>query len=448
MGSITAMSEVVTAPPAVRLPPATRMPKVLQGLFFAVSRRWMIQRLARRYGNVFTANIPIYGRVVVVGDWRLAKQVFTTGPEELGNIRPNLSRLLGSGSVFALDGDDHRWRRRLLAPPFHGKSMKNYERIIEEETLRESADWPEGRPFATLPSMMHITLNAILRAVFGAEGAELDELRRLIPPWVTLGSRLAALPRPERNFGRFSPWGRFAECRRQYDIIVDKLIDVERADPNFAERTDVLALMLRSTYQDGSAMSRKDIGDELLALLTAGHETTASTLGWAFERLSRHPDVLGALVDEADNAGEDGGNELRQAAILEVQRARTVIDFAGRRVSPPVFQLGEWVIPRGDSIIVSIAQIHNDASVFPDPDRFDPKRYIGSKPSSFAWIPFGGGTRRCVGAAFANMEMDVVLRTVLRHFTIETTTEPGEQWHSRGIAFTPKDGGRIVVHRR
>ena len=441
------MSEVVTATPTVRLPPATRMPKMLQGLFFAASRRRMIQRLARRHGNVFTVNIPIYGRVVVVGDWRLAKQIFTTGPEELGNIRPNLSRLFGSGSVFALDGDDHRRRRRLLAPPFHGKSMKNYERIIEEETLRETANWPQGRPFATLPSMMHITLNAILRAVFGAEGDELDELRRLIPPWVTLGSRLATLPKPERDYGRFTPWGRLAQWRRQYDAIVDRLIDAELADPNFTERTDVLALMLRSTYEDGSAMSRKDIGDELLTLLAAGHETTASTLGWAFERLSRHPEVLAALVDEVDGAA-DGGSELRQATILEVQRARTVIDFAARRVHPPLFQLGEWVIPRGDSIIVSIAQIHNDPSVFPDPDRFDPKRYIDGKPSSFAWIPFGGGTRRCLGAAFANMEMDVVLRTVLRHFSIETTTEPGERWHGRGVAFTPKDGGRIVVHRR
>jgi cytochrome P450 family 138 len=444
MGSITAMSDVVTAPPAVRLPPAARMPKLLQGIFFAVSRRWMIQRLARRHGNVFTVNIPIYGRVVVVGDWRLAKQVFTTSPEELGNIQPNLSRLFGSGSVFALDGDDHRRRRRLLAPPFHGKSMKNYERIIEEETLRETAGWPEGTPFATLPSMMRITLNAILRAVFGAEGAELDELRRLIPPWVTLGSRMAALPKPERNYGRLSPWGRLDQWRRQYDVVIDKLIDAERADPHFNERTDVLALMLRSTYEDGSAMSRKDIGDELLTLLAAGHETTASTLGWAFERLSRHPDVLAALVEEANH----GGSELRQATILEVQRARTVIDFAARRVYPPVFQLGEWVLSRGDSIIISIAQIHNDASVFPEPERFDPQRYIESKPSSFAWIPFGGGTRRCVGAAFANMEMDVVLRTVLRDFTIETTTEPGERWHSRGVAFTPKDGGRIVVHRR
>jgi cytochrome P450 len=404
----------------------------------------MIKRLARRYGNVFMLNIPIYGRVVVVGDPQLAKQIFTTSPEELGNIQPNLSRLFGSGSVFALDRDDHRRRRRLLAPPFHGKSMKNYEAIIEEETLRETANWPEGRPFPTLPSMMHITLNAILRAVFGADGAELDELRRLIPPWVTLGSRLAALPKPQRTYGRFSPWGRLAEWRRQYDIVLDRLIAAERADPNFAERTDVLALMLRSTYDDGSAMSRKDIGDELLTLLAAGHETTAATLAWAFERLIRHPDVLAALVEEAEN----GGSELRQAAILEVQRARTVIDFAARRVYPPTFQLGEWVIPQGYSLIISISQIHDDPAVYPDPDRFDPQRYIGNKPSTFAWIPFGGGARRCVGAAFANMEMDVVLRTVLREFTVETTAEPGERWYCRGVAYIPKDGGRIVVRRR
>jgi cytochrome P450 len=447
MGSSNAMSDVVTASPgapAVRLPPAARIPKLLCGIAFASSRRGMMKRLARRHGDVFTLNIPIYGRVVMVGDPQLAKQIFTTGPEELGNIQPNLSRLFGTGSVFALDGDDHRRRRRLLAPPFHGKSMKNYEAIIEEETLRETANWPEGRPFPTLPSMMHITLNAILRAVFGADGAELDELRRLIPPWVTLGSRLAALPKPERTYGRFSPWGRLAQWRRQYDLVLDRLIAAERADPNFAERTDVLALMLRSTYEDGSAMSRKDIGDELLTLLAAGHETTASTLGWAFERLTRYPEVLSALVEEADN----GGGELRQAAILEVQRSRTVIDFAARRVYPSTFQLGEWVLAQGDSIIVGIAQIHDNPDVYPDPERFDPQRYIGGKPSTFSWIPFGGGTRRCVGAAFANMEMDVVLRTVLRDFTIETTTAPGERWHSRGVAYTPKNGGRIVVRRR
>jgi len=441
------MTEVVTAPPAspsVRLPPETRLPKIVQGVIFSMSRRWMFRRLARHHGNVFMLNVPIFGRVTVVADPQLAKQIFTTSPEELGNIQPNLSRLFGSGSVFALDGDDHRRRRRLLAPPFHGKSMKQYEAIIEEETLRETADWPEGRPFPTLPSTMRITLNAILRAIFGADGAELNELRRIIPPWVTLGSRMAGLPKPERNYGRFTPWGRLAEYRRQYDLVIDRLIDAERTDPNFDQRTDVLALMLRSTYDDGSVMSRKDIGDELLTLLAAGHETTAATLAWAFERITRHPDLLATLVEEADN----GGNELRQATILEVQRARTVIDFAGRHVYPEVYQLGEWVLPQGDSILISISQIHENPDVFPDPERFDPQRYIESKPATFAWLPFGGGARRCVGAAFANMEMDVVLRTVSRHFTLETTTAPGERWHCRGVAYTPKDGGRVVVHRR
>jgi cytochrome P450 family 138 len=443
-----AMSTIDTpaapAPPAVRLPPAPRIPKVFQGAAFAISRRWTVQQMARRHGEVFMLSVPVYGRVVVVANPQLAKQIFTTSPDLLGNIRPNLSRLFGSGSVFALDGDEHRQRRRLLAPPFHGKSIKNYERIIEEETLREIASWPEGALFATLPSTMRITLNAILRAVFGAEGAELDQLRRILPPWVTLGSKMALLPKPQRTYGRYTPWGRMAGWRRQYDVILDKLIDAERADPNFEERTDVLALMLRSTYEDGSAMSRNDIGDELLTLLAAGHETTAATLGWAFERISRHPDVLAALVAEADAQG----SELRQATILEVQRSRTVIDLAGRHVYSPVYELGEWTIPRGSSIVVGIERLHANPDIFPEPDRFDPQRFVGSKPPSFAWIPFGGGSRRCVGAVFANMEMDVVLRTVLRHFTIETTTAPGERWHSRGVAFTPKDGGKIVVHRR
>lgn len=446
MGSVTVMSEPATVAPAspvVKLPPAPHGPKLLRAIGFAMSRRRVMQRLARRHGDVFCVSSPIHGRIAVVCDPRLVKRVFTAGPEELGNIQPNLSRLFGSGSVFALDGDEHRQRRRLLAPPFHGKSIANYETIIEEETLRETANWPEGRQFATLPSTMRITLNAILRAVFGADGAELDELRRLIPPWVTLGSRLAVLPKPRRNFP-FSPWGRLDEWRREYDVIIDKLIDAELSDPDFATRTDVLAIMLRSTYEDGSSMSRKDIGDELLTLLAAGHETTASTLAWAFERLSRHPEVLTALVEEADA----GGSQLRQATILEVQRSRTVIDFVARRVYPEVFQLGEWGIPRGDSIAVSIGQIHEDPDVFPDPDRFDPQRYLGAKPPAFGWIPFGGGARRCVGAVFANMELDVVLRTVLRHFTIEITTAPDEGRHCRGVAYTPKDGGRITVRRR
>ena len=442
--TITTPQRSAPAPREVRLPPTPPVPRLIQGLGFTASRKWTVAQIVRRYGDVFTLQLPVFGRTVIVADPALAKELFMANTEDVGNIQPNLSRVLGSGSVFALDGTDHRQRRRLLTPPFHGKSIRNYEAIFEEETLREARSWPEGTPFETLEPMMRITLNAILRAVFGADGTHLDELRRIIPPWVTLGSRLAVLPTPARTYGRFSPWGRLARYRRRYDEVIGRLIDAVQADPDFDERDDVLALLLKSTYEDGSSMSRQDIGDELLTLLAAGHETTAATLGWAFERISRHPDVLARLAAEADT--ED--NEYRQAVILEVQRVRTVIDFAGRHVYAPSFNLGEYTIPQGYSIVVALSQMHHRAQEFPDPDRFDPHRFLGQRPPTFAHIPFGGGTRRCVGAAFANVEMDIVLRTVLRHFVIETTDTPAEKTHSRGVAYTPKSGGRVTVHRR
>jgi cytochrome P450 family 138 len=430
----------------LRIPPSPAIPKVFQAAAFVALRRMMTKLLASKYDGAFTLRIPVFGNVVIVTDPALAKQVFTTSTDDLGNLQPNLSRVFGPGSVFALEGADHRKRRKLLTPPFHGKSIKNYEKIVEEETLRETASWPEGREFETLEPMMRITLNIILRAIFGADGVELEKLRQIIPPWVTLGSRLVVLPTPTRDFGRFSPWRKLADYRREYNAVIDTLVEQALADPHLEDRTDVLALFLRSTYEDGSPMSRGEIADELLTLLAAGHETTASTLAWSFERLSRYPAVLAELVAEADGDGD--GTELRQATILEVQRARTVIDFAGRHVLAPSIELGQWRIPKGYSVMVSIGQMHANTDEFPDPDRFDPQRFVGSRPNTFAWIPFGGGTRRCVGAAFANMEMDVVLRTVLRHFTIETTSKPDEKWHSRGVAFTPKKGGRVTVYRR
>jgi cytochrome P450 family 138 len=442
------MSEALTVDPPVsagpKLPPtASNLLRPLAGLAFTVKRRLAVSKLTEHYGRCFTLKVPVFGETVVVSDPALAKQIFATSPDVLYNIQPNLSRLLGSGSVFALDGTEHRMRRKLLTPPFHGKSIKAYEQIVEEETLRQIATWPEGREFATLEPMMHITLNIILRTIFGADGAELRGLRELIPKWVTLGSRLAVLPSPKRE-RPWGPWAKLTEYRAQYEGFVDTLITRARLDPHFEDRTDVLTLFLRSTYEDGSAMTRREIGDELLTLLAAGHETTASTLGWVFERISRHPDVLARLVAEADT----DDNAYRQATIFEVQRNRTVIDFIGRHVEAPSYQLGEWVVPHGYSIMVSLSQLHENPDIFPDPERFDPQRFIDAKPNTFAWVPFGGGTRRCVGAAFANMEMDIVLRTVLRHFTIQTTDAPGEKCHFRGVAYTPKKGGRVVMYRR
>jgi cytochrome P450 family 138 len=437
-------AEAPSTPGPHKQPPAVPLPKAFQGVAFAGFRRWMMRTGIKRYGPVFVINVPFFGCTVMMSDPALVRQVFLASTDVLMNVQPNLSRIFGPGSVFALDGTEHRNRRKLLAPPFHGQSIKNYEKVIEEETLRESANWPEGKEFRTLEPMNRITLNVILRTVFGADGIELDYLRQIIPPWAKLGSRMATLPEPPVTFGRWTPWGRLAEFRRNFDRTVFTLIDKAKADPNLDERTDILALLLRSRYEDGTAMSRQDVSDELLTLLGAGHETTASTLGWAFERLRRHPAVVAELVKEND----EGGSDFRQATILELQRNRTVIDFAGRNVAAPHFDLGEWRIPHGYTIVVSLADLHNNPEFFPNPERFDPYRFVGKRPPAFAWVPFGGGTRRCIGAAFANTEMDVVLRTVLRHFTIETDDAPEEKVHFRGIAYTPHGGGLITLHRR
>ncbi|WP_079633400.1 cytochrome P450 [Mycobacteroides abscessus] len=444
-GDVTEISTIDRAAdvPEPIAPPLVTLPKLAQGIAFVASRRWTTSRLAKKYGKVYTINIPKFGYTVVIADPDLTREVFTTSTEILGNIQPNLSQQLGPGSVFALERNEHRHRRKLLAPKFHGKAMVQYEQIIEEETLRECASWPEGRQFETMEPMMRITLNAILRAVFGADGAELDVLRRLIPPWVVLASLTTRIPQPKRDYGRFSPWGRLKTYRAHYDAVIGSLIDKALAAPDFEDRTDILALLLRSTYDDGTTMSRSDVSDELLTLLAAGHETTATTLAWAFERITRHPRVLSRLAEEA----QGDSNEYRQATILEVQRSRPVIDFAGRHVLAPHVDIGPYRIPQGHSVVVSINLMHDDPVAFPRPECFDPERFMGAKPGN-SWVPYGGGTRRCVGAAFANMEMDIVLRTVLRHFTIETTTAPDEKWHSRGVAACPKKNGRVTVRRR
>jgi cytochrome P450 family 138 len=429
--------------PDVTLPPGPLTPRFVQAAYALTHAQRGMRRMRDRYGDAFTINMPAFGRALVISDPAEVRQLLRAGFDVADNLERNLGRVLGPGSLFALRGEEHHRRRRLLVPPFHGRRLAAYERIVEEETVRELASWPRGRAFASLPSMMRITLNVILRAVFGAEGAEFAALRDLLPRIIRVGSWLAVLPLPTVDYGRWTPWGYFRAMRREYDAIVDRLIT--KADPGARDaRDDVLALMLQSRYDDGSPMSHGDIADQLLTLLTAGHETTATTLAWAIERLRRHPAVLRALVDEVDS----GGKEWREATILEVQRTRPVIDMVGRQVKVDGFRLGRWTVPKGYAVLVSIALIHNDESVFPNAQAFDPTRFLDVRPDLYQWIPFGGGPRRCLGAAFANMEMNVVLRTMLREVTLEPTAEPGERWHSRGIANAPAKGGRAIVHHR
>jgi cytochrome P450 len=402
------------------------------------------RHLKARYGSAFMVNMPLFGRALVLSDPAEVKQLFTSPPEMIDNFELNLGRVLGPGSFFALTGDEHKRQRKLLVPPFHGRRLATYESIIEEEAVREMATWPEGREFATLDSMMRITLNIILRAVFGAEGAELQELRDLLPGFVKLGSRMVVLPIRRGRYGPLNPWLRFDKYRRNYDAAVARLIDKAEADPALEQRNDILAMMLQARYDDGSRLTRSQIADQLLTLLTAGHETTATTLGWAVERLSRHPDVMRRLADEVDA----GGSELREAAIWEVQRVRPVIDVTGRQVHADSMQLGRWTLTKGQMVIVSLFLVLDNERLWPDARRFDPDRFVGDRPDNYSWIPFGGGARRCIGAAFAHLEMNVVLRTMLRDFRIEPTQAADERWHSRGVAYAPAKGGRAVVYRR
>lgn len=428
----------------VNLPPGPRLPRAVQGVLALADRRIALQMLRRRYGSAFTIDLPIFGQMVVISDPSHIRQLFKAAPGIADTTDANLGRVMGANSMFALTGYRHRARRKLLTPSFNGRRLAAYEAIIEREAANEFATWPPNQTLSAMPSMMRITLNVILRAVFGADGQELQRLRAILPPGIKLGSTLALVPVPQWDWGRWSPWGRLYRYRREYDATVDALIDKALADPGLGERGDVLALMLQSRYDDGSPMSRAEIADELITMLAAGHETTATTLAWAVERLQRHPQLLDRLVADLDA----GSEELLDATIFEVLRVRPVIDTTFRQVKAPALPIGPWILQEGQTIVASIGLLHADEDVFHDAARFDPDRFMSRRPDPAEWIPYGGGVRRCIGAAFATMEIRIVLRTLLRDYTIRPSNARDEGWKSRSVALAPSRGALVRVRRR
>lgn len=433
--------QTVAAP--VALPPGPSLPGAIVAGSWALARMRLLAGLQRRYGSVFTLNIPPFGPCVVLCSADLTKQLLTTSPAIAGNPEVNLGNVLGPGSTFALDGAEHLRRRKLLVPPFHGRRLRTYEEIMIDETIRETETWPQGVEFETTPAFFRLTLAIILRAVLGAQGEHFYRLRDVMPPLAELGARLTVSPFPDKGRS-WDAWGRYRRMRREYDEVAFDLIEAVRTDPDLEARDDVLAMLIQSRYEDGEPMSNQEIADELLTMLGAGHETTANTLAWAVERLTRHPDILDRLTAEVDA----GGSELLAATILEVQRTRPVITEVARMVVAPTMELGRWTIPRGHHIFAAIDFIQMDENVFPNPAKFDPDRFMNTRPGTYSWIPFGGGTRRCIGAAFADLEMNVVLRTVLQSYELSPTYAPDEKWKSRGVSWTPAGGGRAVLHRR
>jgi cytochrome P450 len=432
--------------PATRetLPPGPRLPRTLQTLAMVTRQRPFLERARRRYGSMFTVRVHGIGVLVVVSDPELIRQTFRADARTLhaGTSSP-LRQVLGEHSLLGIDEDEHLEQRRLLLPSFKGQRMAAYQSMIEEVAAAEIDTWPTGVQINTAEAMQRITLRAILRAVFGATGEQLHELEQLLPPWTALGSRLAGASFLQSDLGGWSPWGRFLGLRAKVDVALDALIAGARADPELEQRPDVLATLVQSHHGDGRPMENAEIRDQLVTMLAAGHETTAHTLAWAVERLRRHPEVLERLVAEVDA----GGSAFREATIREVQRTRPVIVFAGRSVREP-FELGGYRLPIGVRIGLCASLTHYDPALFARPDQFDPDRFYEKLPETYSWIPFGGGVRRCIGATFAHMEMDVVLRVLLERVELLPSAEPGEPWRFRGVAWTPAAGGTAVIRRR
>jgi cytochrome P450 family 135 len=395
-------------------------------------------------GDFFTLR-PQKGRwIVITSDPATVKDVFTGDPNLLhagaGNIV--LQPILGSRSVLLLDGPEHLRQRRLMLPAFHGERMRLYGDVMRAAAERAIEGWPRGRSFDVLPSMQAITLEVILRAVFGVtdpeRAAELAKPLRAVLDTVASRRRVLALALTTGRSGPLSPWGRFVAAREAADELITSEIAARR---NSAEEgDDVLSLLLSARDEEGRALTDEELRDELMTLLVAGHETTATALAWTLERLARHPDVLRDIVAER----RAGGEELLEATIKETLRLRPVVPAVVRKLQAPM-TFGGWDLPAGVHIGPSIYLLHRRPDLYPDPLTFRPQRFLERSYGTYEWIPFGGGIRRCLGASFALFEMRVVLQTLLERVALQPASGAGEKVMRRAITFAPARGGRIAV---
>jgi cytochrome P450 family 135 len=407
----------------------------------------MLNDCARRYGDTFTLKIANEGTWVFVTDPDAVKQIFTGDPRLLhaGEANVVLLPVLGSHSVLLLDEDTHMAQRKLMLPSFHGERMRGYEQTMAEVATRELERWPAGEPLSAWPTMQAITLEVIMRTVFGV--TDVDRLRRLGDAlqsslsWTANPRRMAqlALLGPRRIAER----GTLRKALQPTDDLIFEEIRARRDAPDLAERDDVLSLLLEARHDDGSAMSDQELRDELMTLLVAGHETSATALAWALEALARHPAVLSRLRDEVD-AGED---TYLDAVVKEILRLRPVIALVLRRLTEPM-EIGGRLLPAGVNVAPCIYLIHRRPDVYPEPRAFRPERFLETPPGTYTWIPFGGGVRRCLGASFAQFEIKVVLRELVRRLDIRPARPRAERRVRRAIVFAPERGGELVVSRR
>ncbi|HEU4393092.1 MAG TPA: cytochrome P450 [Solirubrobacterales bacterium] len=436
-----------TAPTAVRgLPPGPRMPRALQTAIWSRQAQWMLGQCRARFGDMFTIRIAHEGTWVMVSDPEAVKQVFTGDPRvfHAGEGNEILRPVLGENSVLVLDEKPHISQRRLLLPPFHGERMQGYGEKMTEIAAREIESWPTGTPYKLRPRMQAITLEIIIETVFGVHDKErLDPLRVALRDFLDLTTNPAVLlpvilVGPERV--RSIP--AFRRRIDRVDALIHREIAERRSAEDLAERDDILSMLVAARHEDGSPMSEAEIRDELLTLLVAGHETTATALSWAMERLTRHPEKLERLRAEAIEGKDDA---YMTATIQETLRLRPVLVAVIRKLTEPV-EIGGYELPAGVAVTPSIHLVHRNPEVYPEPDRFLPERFLDNPPGTYTWIPFGGGVRRCLGAAFAQFEMQVVLRELVKRHQIAPARPASERPFRRAITETPRHDAEVILN--
>ena len=431
-------------------PPGSRLPAIAQAIRYVRAPLGFLIDLQHRHGEIFSVSFPYFGKVVYVADPALVKAVFTGSPEQFHAGEANATVLepaLGPNSVLTLDGAPHMQQRKLLLPPFHGERIQRYGELMREATLREMESWPVGEPFALRRHTQRITLAVIMRAVFGVHDEErLTRFEGLIETFASRVNAITAFPMLRRNLGRWSPWPRFLRAREALDEFIYEEIALRRSEVESGEEEhdDVLSLLLSARHDDGSPMSDEELRDELVTVLGAGHETTATALAWAMERLLRTPRALQALR-ESLAAGED---DYLDATIKETLRARPVIVDVARKLTGPA-NIGGYELPAGTFVMPAIAAMHYREDLFPSPEEFRPERFLGGgpKPDTYVWIPFGGGVRRCIGAAFAEYEMRIVLRAILERAELSTADPKPEKVKVRNITLAPAKGTLVNLAR-
>jgi cytochrome P450 len=433
-------------------PPSIPLPSWSQTLRFNQRQIEFVFRARRELGEVFHMNGALPGGSTITSHPDHVRSLFTAKPEQAPSLTGEspLRPILGPNSVLTAVGRRHMHQRKLLLPPFHGEAIAQYTRMIETAAAREIDRWPLGEPFALAPRMQAITLDVIMAGIFGIEGRPVPgtpehalrrTIRRLVAGSTQPGAQLTEL----LHVGREEAIGPLKLAMAFLDRPTYQVIAARRRAADLDERRDILSLLLQARTEEGEALDDKELRDELLTLVLAGHETTANQLAWTWERLVRNPLAREALV--AAVREDDGAEDRVEATIVEAMRSRPVIPLIGRRVAVP-WQLGDYAVEPGSAVGMSILLVHHREDVYPDPFAFRPERFIGRKPGTYEWIPFGGGIRRCLGAALAMAEQRVVLTAMARRLDLEADDPAPERALHRNVTMIPARGGRVVIRAK